>query len=106
MIHRATFPAKADARRLLAGLEDADAFRRPGRFKDALVVCQALESIMKLGGEEAAPTATLHRAFDAAAEISAAEVTKSGVRGEAVGIELARRRTEAIEKILAGGAGV
>jgi tRNA nucleotidyltransferase (CCA-adding enzyme) len=106
LIRPAAFPARADAKRLLARLEGADAFRRPGRFKDALLVCQALESITTSGGEDAAPTAILHRAFDAAAEISAAEVTKSGVRGEAVGIELARRRTEAIEKILAGGAAV
>lgn len=106
LIRRATFPAKVDARRLLARLEDADAFRRPGRFNDALVVCQALESIMKAGGEDATPTAALHRAFDAAAEISVAEVTKSGVQGKAVGVELARRRTQAIDKILADGPAV
>ena len=105
LIRRATFPATAEAGRLLARLEGADAFRRPGRFQDALVVCQALESITTSGGEDAAPTAALHRAFDAAAGIRAAEVTKSGIRGEAVGVELARRRTEAIEKILADGAG-
>jgi tRNA nucleotidyltransferase (CCA-adding enzyme) len=105
LIRRSASPAKADAGHLLARLEHADAFRRPGRFKDALVACRALESVMKSGEEGSVPTATLHRAFDAAAEVSAAEVTNSGVRGEAVGVELARRRTEAIEKILAGGAG-
>jgi len=106
LIRRGTSPAKTDAGRLLDRLEHADAFRRPGRFKDALVACRALESVMKSSEEGAVPIATLHRAFDAAAEVSAAEVTNSGVRGEAIGVELARRRSEAIEKILAGGAAV
>jgi tRNA nucleotidyltransferase (CCA-adding enzyme) len=98
--------AERDAKRLYARLEGADAFRRPARFKDALLVCRALESVEETDREDTVPIATLRRAFDAAADMSAAEVTDSGFRGEAVGIELARLRIRAIEKVLADDSAV
>ncbi|MDH3414285.1 MAG: multifunctional CCA tRNA nucleotidyl transferase/2'3'-cyclic phosphodiesterase/2'nucleotidase/phosphatase [Gammaproteobacteria bacterium] len=87
------------AAQLLAALDRADAFRRAERFKDALLVCRALE----FAGEVAIGEAiiALERAFAAASAVTGAEVSNAGLRGESVAKELGRRRLVAVEESLA-----
>ncbi len=80
-------------------LEDSDAFRRSKRFGDALLVCRALEDAVAEASNHRA--AVLKRAFDAAREIDAAEISRAGLEGKQVAEELGRRRVQAIEASLA-----
>lgn len=85
--------ADGDAASVYSGLKAADAFRRPDRFANALKVCRALDD----GTQQAE---RLQRSFDAASRISGDEVIETGKTGAAAGVELKRRRMEAIKAAL------
>lgn len=78
-------------------LEDLDAFRRPGRFEQFLLACEA--DFRGRPGYEALDypqAAWLRRSREVAADISGAALARTGLTGKALGEALAVRRTEAI----------
>lgn len=87
------------AKRVLAALERADAFRRTKRFNDALLVLMALET----AGEKtlSGKVKMLSEACAAARAVSGAELSSAGLRGKNLAAELDRRRLLAVEKALA-----
>ncbi|HEY5701007.1 MAG TPA: multifunctional CCA tRNA nucleotidyl transferase/2'3'-cyclic phosphodiesterase/2'nucleotidase/phosphatase [Gammaproteobacteria bacterium] len=92
-----TCPAAAsDASEMYSALEAVDAFRRPERFADALIVCEVLGA----GGAADKPMARLQKAFQVAAAVSGADVARHGAGGAETGIELKRLRIRAMEKTL------
>ena len=84
---------------LLEVLQTADAFRRPERFRDVLVVYRALESAgaSQLG----ASRARLEKAFAAARTVDGATVSRAGLEGGEIAKELRQRRLLAIEDAVA-----
>ncbi len=87
------------AKRVLAALERADAFRRAERFNDALLVLTALET----AGEKtlSGKPKMLSESCAAAQAVSGAELSSAGLRGKNLAAELDRRRLLAVEKALA-----
>ncbi len=82
---------------VLALLEGLDAFRRPGRFEQFLLACEA-DSRGRPGYEalEYPQAAWLRRAREAAADISGAELSRTGLTGKALGAALSEQRAGAI----------
>jgi tRNA nucleotidyltransferase (CCA-adding enzyme) len=78
-----------------------DAFRRPERFQQWLLACEA-DSRGRLGHEDPQPeqTAIIQRAFDAAANVDTSEIVNQGLDGTAIGDEIARLRRQAIADAL------
>ena len=78
-------------------LEDLDAFRRPGRFEQFLLACEA-DFRGRPGYEDLdyPQAAWLRRSREVAADISGAALAHTGLTGKALGEALAVRRTEAI----------
>ena len=78
-------------------LESLDAFRRPERFEQFLLACEA-DFRGRPGYEDGGyPQAErLRRAHAAAAAVSGGELAREGLSGAAIGEELARRRVAAI----------
>ena len=98
-VHRA-FELRADT--VLKTLEGCDALRRPDRFADFLLACEA-DVRGRLGLEERAYP---QREFFAAAREAAATVSltaeeRAGRSGEEIGLELRKRRLAAIEALKA-----
>jgi tRNA nucleotidyltransferase (CCA-adding enzyme) len=81
-------------------LDSLDAFRRPQRFEQFLLACEA-DFRGRPGYESMAysQAAYLRRAQAAAAAIKGADLMKEGLDGKALGEELARRRTQAIAEL-------
>ncbi len=78
-------------------LEQSDALRRPERFAQLLVVCEADRRGRNGHAEEAYPQAAwLQRMRAAAAAVSAAQVMREGLSGPALGEALRQARVRAI----------
>ncbi len=82
---------------VLGLLEALDAFRRPGRFEQFLLACDA-DSRGRLGYQNSdyPQAAWLRRAREVAASISGAALAQTGLAGKALGDALSQRRCEAI----------
>jgi tRNA nucleotidyltransferase (CCA-adding enzyme) len=80
-------------------LQALDAFRRPQRFEQWLLACEA-DSRGRPGYENKTyeQPAIFRQAFAAAAAIDAGELVKQGLQGEAIAKELAHRRLAAIKQ--------
>ncbi|MES1942607.1 tRNA nucleotidyltransferase [Salinisphaera sp. PC39] len=81
-------------------LEAADAFRRPERFEDLLLACEA-DARGREGFEDRdyPQAAHLRRALDLARAVSAREIAESGLTGPAIAEELRKRRIAAIRQV-------
>ena len=94
--HRA---AEMEDTTFLDTLQALDAFRRPQRFEQFLLACEA-DSRGRPGYEDQnfdQPT-IFRKAFAAAAAIDAGELAQQGLQGEAIAEELRRLRLVAIQK--------
>ncbi len=82
---------------VLGLLESLDAFRRPARFEQFLLACEA-DFRGRPGYEDRdyPQAAWLRRAREAAADISGATLSQTGLTGKALGAALSQRRSEAI----------
>jgi tRNA nucleotidyltransferase (CCA-adding enzyme) len=96
-VHRA-FELRADT--VVKTLEGCDALRRPGRFRDFLLACEADKR--GRAGLESRPYPQ-REFFERAREVVAAVVLtpdeRKGLSGEQIGQELRRRRTAAISSL-------
>lgn len=97
VVHRAT---ELRPKTILKLLDEIDAFRRPSRFADFLVACEA-DARGRLGLEQQpyAQSAYLQAAQSAAARIDAREFTAAGLTGEAIGEAIQKRRIEVIARV-------
>ena len=85
----------AGAEDLLAGLEKLDAFRKPDRFHDFLVACQAIA-----GTAAPVPESRLTKAYQAASAVHAADIADSSIEeGKKVGEALRMLRRKAIAQM-------
>ncbi|MGA1730696.1 MAG: multifunctional CCA addition/repair protein [Steroidobacteraceae bacterium] len=98
LVHKA---AELRPTTLLKLLESADAFRRPERFQEALVACEA-DYRGRTGFEERAypQAALLSKVLQAAAAARLDEAERRDLSGPQIGEALRRRRLEEIEKAL------
>jgi tRNA nucleotidyltransferase (CCA-adding enzyme) len=96
-VHRA-FELRADT--VLRTLEGCDALRRPERFADFLLACEA-DARGRTGLEARAypQRAYFARAREAAAAVQMTAEERAGLSGEQIGQELRRRRIEGIQKV-------
>jgi tRNA nucleotidyltransferase (CCA-adding enzyme) len=87
---------------ILRTLEGCDAFRRPDRFADFLLACEA-DARGRTGFEarDYPQRGFFARARDAAAAVQLSAEERAGLTGEKIGQELRRRRVLAIEQIKA-----
>ena len=95
LVHRA---AELRSRTILELLERCDAFRRPDRFREFLLACEA--DFRGRTGFEARPypeAALLSNALEAALAASLSADERRGLSGEQVGEALRRRRRDAID---------
>lgn len=85
---------------LLETLQAVDAFRRPQRFEQFVLACEA-DSRGRTGYEdrECEQSDIFRQAFAAAAKVDAAALAQSGLSGEAIAKELKRLRIEAITTV-------
>jgi len=85
---------------VLKTLESCDALRRPERFADFLLACEA-DARGRSGLEHRAypQREYMARARDAAAAVQMTVEERAGLTGERIGQELRRRRVAAIEKV-------
>ena len=99
--HRA---AELTAEELLDLFAAVDAFRRPDRFEQFLLACEA-DSRGRPGYENAdfEQPRLLRAAFTAAAAIRGGDLAREGFKGKALAAELERRRLAAIRAVRAGG---
>ncbi|MET0291155.1 MAG: multifunctional CCA addition/repair protein [Steroidobacteraceae bacterium] len=98
-VHRA-FELRADT--ILTLLETCDAFRRPPRFADVLIACQADAQGRKgLENEPYPQRDYLARCRDAAAGAALTEEARQGLKGPAIADALRRNRLAAIETVRA-----
>jgi tRNA nucleotidyltransferase (CCA-adding enzyme) len=82
-------------------LDSLDAFRRPDRFEQVLLACEAdFRGRPGYQGLDYPQAARLRRAFAAARRIKGGDLVQEGFEGRALGEELARRRTQAIAESL------
>jgi tRNA nucleotidyltransferase (CCA-adding enzyme) len=90
---------------LLDLLEDCDAFRRPGRFAELLLACEA-DARGRTGREhEPYPQADyLSSALAAAAAVALDDEERRGLAGAAIGEEIRRRRLAAVSAVKAARA--
>jgi tRNA nucleotidyltransferase (CCA-adding enzyme) len=96
-VHRA---AELKSTTVLTLFENCDAFRRPERFAELLLACEA--DARGRAGKEADPypqAASLRAALAAAAAVSLSEGERTGLTGPQIGEELRRRRLVAIETV-------
>ena len=84
---------------LLKTLQELDAFRRPERFQQFLLACEA-DSRGRTGFEDLhfEQSGILRRALASAASVSTEELLAEGITGPALGEALAKRRLEAIRR--------
>jgi tRNA nucleotidyltransferase (CCA-adding enzyme) len=99
LVHRAR---ELKAATMLTLLEQCDAFRRPERFAELLLACEA-DARGRTGREhEPYPQAAyLGRALAAAAAVSLTEEDRRGLAGPAIGEEIRRRRRAAVSAVKA-----
>jgi len=87
---------------LLTLLENCDAFRRPERFAELLLACEA--DARGRTGRESSPypqAAYLGQALAAAAGVALSESERRGLEGVEIGAELRRRRLAAVSAVKA-----
>jgi tRNA nucleotidyltransferase (CCA-adding enzyme) len=98
-VHRA-LELRADT--VVRTLESCDALRRPGRFAEFLLACEA-DARGRLGFEEREypQRAYFARACELAAAVALTPEERSGMSGEQIGQELRRRRVAAVEGLKA-----
>jgi tRNA nucleotidyltransferase (CCA-adding enzyme) len=91
---------------VLKTLESCDALRRPERFADFLLACEA-DARGRLGFEERdyPQRAYFARARELAASVALTNEERAGMTGEQIGVELRRRRLAAIEELKTSQAG-
>jgi len=84
---------------LLETLEALDAFRRPERFEQFLLACEA-DSRGRTGFEDAEfeQPRLFHEAYQAAAAVKADELIAQGLQGKAIADALHQQRCQAISK--------
>jgi tRNA nucleotidyltransferase (CCA-adding enzyme) len=96
-VHRA-FELRADT--VLRTLESCDALRRPERFADFLLACEADARGRKgLEDREYPQRAFFTQARDVVASVALTSEERAGLTGERIGQELRRRRVAAIEAL-------
>jgi len=100
LVHRA---AELKPATILTLLENCDAFRRPERFAELLLACEA-DACGRTGREnEPYPQAAyLKRALAAAAAVTLTEQERRGLSGAAIGEQLRGRRFAAVSAVKAG----
>ncbi|TVP60490.1 MAG: multifunctional CCA tRNA nucleotidyl transferase/2'3'-cyclic phosphodiesterase/2'nucleotidase/phosphatase, partial [Halomonadaceae bacterium] len=76
----------------LAMITLADGWRRPERFEQLLLACQAT-------GMDKATGAALQRAYAAAAKVEARELMAKGFKGKALGEAIHQQRLERISQL-------
>jgi tRNA nucleotidyltransferase (CCA-adding enzyme) len=89
---------------VLTLLESCDAFRRPERFAELLLACEA--DARGRTGRESAPypqVAVLKQALAAAAAVALSEEERRGLQGAQIGDQLRRRRLAAITAVKDAG---
>ena len=85
-------------------LEAVDAFRRPQRFEQFLLACEAdLRGRRGLAEQEYPQGAVFRRALQAASAVDVRPLLERGFRGEALGDELRRQRVIAVEGAVGHG---
>jgi tRNA nucleotidyltransferase (CCA-adding enzyme) len=91
---------------VLKTLESCDALRRPERFADFLLACEA-DARGRLGFEERdyPQRAYFARARELAASVALTSEERAGMTGEQIGVELRRRRAAVIEELKTSQAG-
>jgi tRNA nucleotidyltransferase (CCA-adding enzyme) len=97
LVHRA---AELKPATVLTLLEDCDAFRRPERFAELLLACEA--DARGRAGREGAPYPQadyLRTAQAAAAAVTLSEEDRRGLSGSRIGEEMRRRRLAAITDV-------
>jgi tRNA nucleotidyltransferase (CCA-adding enzyme) len=90
---------------VLTLLENCDAFRRPERFAELLLACEA--DARGRTGRESAPypqAAYLRQTLAAAAGVALSESDRRGLEGAEIGEELRRRRLAAVSGVKAAAA--
>ena len=98
-VHRA-FELRPDT--VLKTLESCDAFRRPQRFADFLLACEAdARGRLGLENRDYGQRAWFSTARDLAAAVALSEEERRGLSGEQIGQELRRRRIAAIAELKA-----
>ncbi|HET9388841.1 MAG TPA: multifunctional CCA addition/repair protein [Steroidobacteraceae bacterium] len=103
VIHRA---AELRAETILKLLESSDAFRRPERFAELLLVCES--DARGRTGLEARPypqAGYLQQALQAAAAISLSDEERAGLQGTQIRDRLRERRLAAVTEVKAAAAG-
>jgi len=100
LVHRA---AELKPATILTLLENCDAFRRPERFAELLLACEA-DARGRTGREnEPYPqVAYLKTALAAAAAVTLPEAERSGLSGAAIGEQVRRRRLAAVSAVKDG----
>lgn len=86
---------------IVSTLEGLDAFRRPARFEQFLLACEA--DIRGRAGMEKEPVPQgehFRMLFEAANAISVAHILEAGFEGKAIGEELHQRRVNAVKQAL------
>ncbi|EDN68706.1 tRNA nucleotidyl transferase [Beggiatoa sp. PS] len=82
---------------VLETLQNLDAFRRPQRFEQFLLACEADSRGREGFAEQSYPQAEQFRhAFEIAKQVDIAAVLADGFKGVAIGEELQRRRVQAL----------
>ncbi len=78
-----------------------DAFRRPRRFEQFMLACEA-DSRGRYGFEDRRPpqAAILRAAYEAAAAVKPDELIRDGLQGAAIGEALRERRLAAVKRVL------
>lgn len=86
---------------ILKTLENLDAFRRPERFEQFILACEA-DSRGRTGFEDMKPEQTdmMHDVYRAANSIEVETIIRQGLSGAAIGKELQKLRIEAIKNVL------
>ncbi|WP_455199519.1 multifunctional CCA addition/repair protein [Kaarinaea lacus] len=86
---------------ILKTLEKLDAFRRPERFEQFILACEA-DSRGRTGFEDHEPeqSTIMRNVYHAASSISSESLVQQGLSGAAIGKEIKKLRTEAINNAL------
>jgi len=88
---------------ILKLLKNVDAFRKPDRFEQFLLACEADARGRKGFEERPYPQAELLRvAFDAAGKVDAKEVASSGLEGKQIAEQINKLQIAAIKKVVGG----
>jgi len=97
LVHKA---AELRADTLLKLFETTDAFRRPERFAEFLLVCTS-DARGRTGLENRPyPQAEyMQRARDAAAAVQLSDEDRAGLQGPAIGLKIRARRLEAVTRV-------